>query len=189
MNFLETFLTDQMQLKFKILLIIVATLDEWNDSHRPLTNVTIRTRFITRAGLSTCVNVPSACLLNLCNCLHRGQLNKRCPKDSNLWFRLERTQHILTTIIPSNCYLNVLHHRNFAIDTVLPLSTWGVEPVLCDVIMTSKSEMHSWQSQQLLHCIQCGVKYLIIQEKYLSPMPIAGLEPTTCCLRNNCSTN
>ena len=55
--------------------------------------------------------------------------------------------------------------------------------------MTSKPETHSWQSQKLLHCIQCGVKYLIIQEKYLSPMPIAGLEPTTFWLRNKCSTN
>lgn len=50
-----------MKLKLKILKHphqLINTLDEWNDSHWPLIDVTIHTRFISRSGTSTCVNVP-----------------------------------------------------------------------------------------------------------------------------------
>lgn len=103
---MDTFMIDLMKLKLKILkhLLVYCRFDEWNDSHRPLTGVTIRTRFIARSGILTNVNIPQACLLNLCENSQGGWLNKRCPKDSNPWFRLERTQHILTTNIPSDCH-------------------------------------------------------------------------------------
>lgn len=45
--------------------------DEWNDSHRPLTDITTSTRFIASSGASTCVDVPSACLFDLV-IVHKG---------------------------------------------------------------------------------------------------------------------
>ena len=55
--------------------------------------------------------------------------------------------------------------------------------------MTGKSKQHCWLAQRCLTACNVGVKYLIIQEKYLSPMPINGFEPLTLWLQIRCSAN
>lgn len=73
---------DLMKLKLKILkhLLVYCRFDEWNDSHRPLTGVTIRTRFIARSGILTNVNIPQACLLNLCENSQGGVVEQKMSK-------------------------------------------------------------------------------------------------------------
>ena len=55
--------------------------------------------------------------------------------------------------------------------------------------MTGESEQHCRLAQRCLTACNVGVKYLIIQEKYLSPMPINGFEPLTLWLQIRCSAN
>ena len=96
-----------MKLKLKILKHphqLKNTLDEWNDSHLPLIDVTTHTRFIARSGILTNVNIPQACLLNLCENSQREVVEQKMSKGFEPLVPLGRTQHILITIIPSNCH-------------------------------------------------------------------------------------
>ena len=90
-----------MKLKLKILKHphqLINTLDEWKDSHWPLIDVTIHTRFISRSGILTDVNIPQTCLLNLCENSQRGVVEQ-------MWrIRIELTSTCATnkrlTILP-----------------------------------------------------------------------------------------
>ena len=77
--------------------------------------------------------------------------------DSNHWFLLESTQLISTPVFPRNNCTYKLYHHNFAIDTVLTLSTRDVEH-FCHCNMVSLQQR------------ECTI---------LLNIPINGLEPLT----------